>query len=195
MPKTPTNSVVNLNLPASIADGFTDPEVKALADILAISLNNFLREFERFVQATQKDITLWPSLQPLDTLLRHQEGRLYVTAGETLAFGDFINLYSNAGVLNVRKCNGTSGTVRPAHGFCSTAAGIPIGTIGEVILSQGLLVISGVLPGQAIYLSTSAGQATTTALTGAGQLEQFIGIGVANNLAYIDITMGQYIQH
>lgn len=195
MAVTRTNSVINLNLPSSLSESFQDLEVRALADVVTTSLNNFLREFERFVQATQKDITLWPSLVPSDTLLRHQLGRFYAVAGEALAFGDLINLYNNGGVINLRKCNGASGLVKPAHGYCSTANGVAIGAIGEYILSQGLLTISGILPGQAIYLSTSPGQATATPLTGAGQLEQFIGIGVASNIAYIDISLGQYIQH
>lgn len=190
-----TNSVVNLNVPAIAPDGFTTPEVRAAVELFLNGFNNFLRSFEQYVGATQKDVTLWPFLVPSDTLLRHQAGRLYGVAGEVLANGDFVNIYNNAGILNFRKSNGTAGTIRPAHGYCSTSGGIGIGAIGEIILAQGILAVSGILPGQPIYLSTSAGLATTTALTGAGQLEQYIGIGVANNLAYIDISMGQYIQH
>lgn len=195
MAQTPTNSVVNLNVPAFAPDGFSDPQVKASVELFLNGFNNFLRSFEQYVGATQKDVTLWPTLLPSDTLLRHQAGRLYGIANETLAAGDFINLVNNAGVLNFRKANGTSGTVRPAHGYCSTTGGILIGAVGEVILSQGILSVAGIVPGQPIYLSTVAGLATTVALTGAGQLEQFLGIGVATNLAYINIAMGQYIQH
>lgn len=189
------NSIVNLNLPSSSPDLFTDPEVRQLAELVINALTTFLGEFEKYVGATQKDITTWSSQLPSDTLLRHQPGRLYVTASEAIAFGDFINLHSSAGVLNVRKANGAAGLVKPAWGYCSTTAGIALGARGEVILSQGIQTITGVLPGQPIYMSTSPGQATTTPLTGAGQLEQFLGFGVANNLAYIDIATGQYIQH
>lgn len=195
MPISKINSILNINLPANAPDGFTDPEVRASVEMFINILQSFLDGFERYVGATQKDITTWNSLLPSDTLIRHQPGRLYLPASEILNFGEFINLHSNAGVLNARKANGTSGTVRPAHGYCSTSAGIGIGVRGEVTLSQGILVISGVTPGQAIYISTSAGQATATPLTGAGQLEQYLGIGVGNNLAYIDISLGQYIQH
>lgn len=192
---TPINSIVNLNVPAIAPDGFTDPQVRAAVELFLTGLNNFLRNFEQYTGATQKDVTLWQSLVPSDTLIKHQMGRLYGVAGENLIAGDFINLVNNAGVLNFRKANGTAGTIRPAHGYCSTTGGIAIGATGEVIVAQGILAVSGILPGQAIYLSTIAGLATVTPLTGAGQLEQFIGIGVANNLAYIDITLGQYIQH
>ena len=154
-----------------------------------------LRAFEQYTGATQKDITEWSSLSPSDTLIRHQAGRLYAVASEAIAFGEFVNLHNVAGVLNIRKANGAAGTVRPAYGYCSTTGGIALGAKGEVILSQGLLAVGGLNPGQAIYLSAVAGAPTTVALTGAGQLEQFLGIGVAANLAYINISSGQFIQH
>lgn len=195
MAVTPTNSVINLNVPAVAPDGFDDPQVKGAVEMFLAGFNNLLREMERYGGFTQKDITLWSSLLPSDTLLRHQVGRLYVTASEAIGFGDFVNLHNTAGVLNVRKANGASGAVKKARGFCTTVGGIAIGAKGEVILSQGLLVISGVNPGDDVYLSATPGQATLVALTGAGQLEQYLGTAVATNLVYIDITMGQYIQH
>lgn len=195
MANTPTNSLINLSLPDKAPEQFTEPQPRAAVELFIVSLNNMLREFERYVGATQKDVTLWSSLLPSDTLIRHQAGRFYVKASENIAFGDFINLHNVAGVCNVRKANAAAGLVKPARGFCSTIAGIPIGGFGEVILSQGLLAIAGVSAGDAIYLSTSPGQGTLAAPVGAGQLEQFIGFGVASNLAMIDITHGSYLQH
>lgn len=195
MPESQINSVVNLNTPATVPDAFQDPEVRSAVELFINTMNNLLRSIEQYTGITQKDITLWNSLLPSDTLLRHQAGRLYVVASETINNGHFINLHNNAGVLNVRKAQGTAGAVRPAHGFCSTNGGLIAGQRGEVILSQGLLAISGVLPGQAVYLSTVAGTAQSTPLTGAGQLEQYLGVGVATDLVYIDIATGPYIQH
>lgn len=189
------SSLVNLYLPAAAPDSFQDPEVRAAVDLMLTGLNNFLRAFEAYTGATQKDMTLWSSLTPSDTIISGQHRRLYAVAAENLAYGDFINLVNSAGVLNIRKSNGAAGLVKPAHGWCSTSGGIAIGARGEVILKTGLLAIAGLAPGQAIYQSATPGLASTTPLTAAGQLEQFIGIGVASNLAYIDISMGQYIQH
>jgi hypothetical protein len=189
------NSVMNLNLPSAAADSISDPEVKALADQMILTFANFQQEIERYSGITQKDITTWSNQLPTDTLLTHQLRRLYVKASEALLFGDLINLHNVAGILNARKANGTAGTVRAARGFCSTAGGIGINAIGEVILHSGILAIAGVLPGQDIFLSTTAGLAGTVPLTGAGQLEQYIGTGVASNLAFINIAMGQFLQH
>lgn len=192
---TPTNSIINLGLPAIAPDSFVDPQVKAAVEIFITGMNNFLREFERYSGVTQKDISLWSSQLPSDTLLRHQLGRLYVPAFENLIFGDVTNLIFSGGILKARKADATAGSIKPASGFCSTASGILAGSTGEIILSQGLCTITGVFPGDRLFLAPSPGQATTTPPTGAGQLEQFLGLGVAINLAYFDISMGQYIQH
>lgn len=195
MATVPTNSQINLNIPAVAPDGFTEPQVKAAVEMFLASMNNMLREIERYSGITVKDITLWNSLLPSDTLLRHQLGRLYPIAGEAIAFGDFINCYNDAGTMKIRKANATAGTVRPARGFCTNSGGIALGARGEVILSQGLLAISGVNSGDAVFLSTSAGQGTLVAPGGAGQLEQFLGFAVATNLVQVDISQGTYIQH
>jgi len=195
MPINQLNSIINLALPSSAPENFSDPQVRGAVDLFLVSLNNLLREIERFLGVTQKDITLWDSLLVSDTILKHQLGRLYVTAFENLISGDLINLFLDAGILKARRANATAGSVRPAYGFCSTANGILAGTIGECILSQGLVTITGVTIGDRLFLSTSPGQATTSPPGGAGELEQFVGIGLATNIAYMDISMGQYIQH
>jgi hypothetical protein len=195
MAQAPTNSVVNLNTPAVAPDGFEDPQTKAAVELFLNGMNNILRALEQYGGITQKDVSLWSSLIPTDTLLRHQLGRLYVTAGENINNGDFVNLYLDAGILKARKAQATAGNVRRAAGYCSTSGGILIGARGEVILSLGILTIAGVNPGDLIFLSAVAGQATIVPPVGAGQLEQFLGIGVASNLVYVSITMGQYIQH
>lgn len=192
---TPTNSLVNLSLPDKAPEQFTDPQARSAVELFIVSLNNMLREFERYVGATQKDVTLWSSLLASDTLIRHQGGRFYAKASEAIAFGDLINLHNVAGVCNVRKANAAAGLIKPARGFCSTTTGIALGAFGEVILSQGILAIAGVSPGDAVYLSTSPGQGTLSILTGVGQLEQFVGFGIASNLVQIDISQGSFLQH
>lgn len=197
MPTIPrNNSIINLNIPANAPDGFTDPQVKAAVELFLNGFNNMLQSFEDFVAPTQKDMSLWSSLKPSDTLLRAFAGRLYVTAGEALNAGDFVNLYLDAGILKARKANAAAGNNRPAKGYCSTSGGILLGEIGEVILTQGLLGVTGVVIGTEYYLSAAVpGVITATPPTAAGQLEQFIGTGVDTNLLYVDIASGRYINH
>lgn len=188
------NSSINIGLPASVPENFQNPEVRALYELMSTVISNFHKTIEQYVGITQKDITLWSSLQPTDTLLRHQAGRLYTIAGENLSAGHLINLYADAGLLKARRADAAAGLVKPCHGYCSTSGGILSGETGEFILSQGILAISGVTVGQLLFLSTTPGLATASVLSGAGQLRQFIGIGVATDLAYIDIATGPYLQ-
>ena len=193
------NSLVDLGTPASVPEEFTDPQVRAAVELTINGQQNLLRIIEQYLGITQKDITLWANFVASDTLLRHEQGRFYVTASENIAFNELVNIHNVAGVANVRRANATAGTVRPARGYCNSVtsadSGIQTGEKGEVILSQGLIALGGIVAGDAIYLSTTAGGYSTVAPVGVGQLEQFVGVGVGTNIAYIDISLGSYIQH
>src|SRR5258708_24366837 len=186
------NSQINLALPDTPPDGIRSPEVKAVYDFVINSLNNLLRGIEQFVGITTKDITQWPQLKPTDTLLRFQEGRLYVIASENIAQYAFVNLFSNGGVLNVRNSDSLG---KPAHGYCNILNGVLAGARTEVILSQGIMPVAALLPGQAIYLSHVLGSPSIVPDVASRRNVQSLGIGVAPGIAYIDISLGQYIQH
>jgi hypothetical protein len=186
------NSSVNLGISSTPPDGIKNIEVRELYSFTINVANNLLRAIEQFVGITTKDISQWPQLVPSDTLLRNQTGRFYVVASENIAFNAFVNLHNVAGVCNVRNANSVA---KPAHGYCNIPGGVIAGNITEVILSQGLLILGGLLPGQAIFLSVVNGVASTVPDVAAGHIEQFLGIGVAPGIAYIDISLGQYVQH
>lgn len=196
MPQFPINSLANLGLPSTVTEQFLDPQVKGSVELFISSLSNLLQFIEQYSGITRKDITLWDYLVASDTLLAHQLRRFYVVAGENLTFGQLVEVYNVAGVAKVRRAQATAGTVRPARGFVNISTGITSGSRGEVILSEGILTVSGVTPGQALYLSAATpGAFTATAPTGVGQLEQFVGFGVATDRAYVNIANGNYIQH
>lgn len=187
------NSKINLGLPAQPPDSLQNPEVIALAKLLINTSGILLRALEQYVGITPKDASSWPELTPTDTLLRHQAGRIYPIVGEPVAYGAFVHLYNDANNLKVRNANSVGGF--PAHGYCNVVGGSGLGDYTEIILSQGILPVTGLLPGQSIYLSSTDGVASLVPDTGAGRTEQYLGIGIAMNLAYIDISLGQYIQH
>jgi hypothetical protein len=189
------NSQINLGIPDTPPDGLKSGEVKELYAFTINAMNNILRNLEQFVGITTKDITQWSQLTPQDTLLRHEAGRLYVIAGENLSFGSFVGLVNNAGVLNVKKAFSTNPNPLPAVGYCNIPGGAIAGQITEIILSQGILSVTGLNPGQPIYLSGTPGVPSTTPDTTVFHIEQFLGIGIATNLAYIDISLGEYVQH
>jgi hypothetical protein len=191
------NSVINLGLASSAPDSIKNTEIRAAIELITLTANNLLQAIEDYLQPTTKDITQWSSVQPSTTLLRHQLGRIYPIAFENLTFGQFVNLFKSGGVLQARRAQATAGTVRKAHGYMNApAAGILAGNRCEIIIAQGFLSITGVDSGDDLFLSAGTpGTVTLAPPNAVGQLEQFIGFGVALNKAYIDISLGQFIQH
>jgi hypothetical protein len=188
------NSSINTGLPATVPEVFQNPEVVAAVRMFINAIQTLQVAIESATGFSQKDASLWPNLTPSDTLLKQNTGRFYVLAGENLAYGAFINIYNDAGIPKARNANSTDHT-KPAHGYCNITDGSSIGNYTEVILSQGLLKVSGLNAGDKIFLSPSAGMATLTPDTAAGHLEQFLGYGLGNELAFIDIASGSYIEH
>lgn len=192
------SSVINLGLPAGTPENFTDPQSIALYQLLVQTAQNLLTAIERGTGLSQKPMTQWNSLNPSDTLIRQNAGRLYVIFSETVAYGALVNLYNNAGKLTARNSNSTD-PLKRATGYCnvnnSIQSGAGLGEYGEVILSQGIIGVGGVLPGDLLFLAPSDGQMQIGPDITAGHIEQFIGIGIAPNLVYIDISLGSWIQH
>lgn len=189
------NSLLNAGISGDVPPAFKHPEVIAAVEMFITGLRNLTQDIERYTGITQKDPSLWSLLAPTDTLLRQNLGRIYVKASVNLVFGNMVNFHSVAGVLNARLANASSGVARRAHGYCNVAAGTLAGEITEVILTFGLLPISGIIPVNNLYLSTTPGTLSTTPATAAGELEQYCGYCVADDLAYISIVPGTFIQH
>ncbi len=186
------NSIIDLGIPDKPPDGVQNPEVRAVYDFVIRIANAFHRGIEQFGGVTTKDITQWPQIQPSDTLYRQNVGRFYVIAKEAIAAGAFVSLMNDGGICKVQNSDSLG---KPAHGYCNIPGGAIAGNFTEVILSQGLLSIGGVNPGQAIYLSHVPGVASIVPDVAVGRIEQFLGIGIAPGIVYIDISLGQWIQH
>ena len=106
-----------------------------------------------------------------------------ITTSEALAAGDFVNIHNVTGNARVRKADAaTSG--KEAHGFVLSAAGS--GAVATVYFEGTNTQVTGQTPGT-VYLSATAGLATATAPSGAGQAVQKIGFATgatAINFAY-----------
>lgn len=94
-------------------------------------------------------------------------------ASESIAAGALINLWSNAGVLNVRNADQTAIGKR-AHGFAQAA--ISSAATGIVVLTDGVITgLSGLVVGTEYFLGT-AGAVTATVPTGTGTVLQKVGV-------------------
>ena len=95
-----------------------------------------------------------------------------VDASEALSAGDFVNIFDNAGVAAVRRADATTpGT--EAIGF--VLDNFAAGTQATVFFEGANTALTGLTPGATLFLSTTPGQATESAPTGAGNVVQVVG--------------------
>jgi len=93
-------------------------------------------------------------------------------AGESLAAGDFVNIFDNSGTRNCRKADASNG--RMAQGYVLEA--VSSGQNATVYKTGSNPALSGLTPGQLRYLSpTTAGTSTATAPSASGQIIQVLG--------------------
>lgn len=97
-----------------------------------------------------------------------------VIASEALSAGNLVNLYNNAGVLNMRKADGTAAG-KPADGF--VLAAVTATSTGTVYPEEAVISgLTGLTPGDDIFLSVAtAGLATAVVPTGTAKVAQLVG--------------------
>lgn len=112
-----------------------------------------------------------------------------VLASENLAAGDFVNIYTNVGVANVRKADATT-SGKEANGFVISSV-----TSGQTATvhrpSQSNTQRSGLVPGTRYFLATTAGSITATPPSASGNIIQFIGTAISATV--LDFTPDQPI--
>ncbi len=117
--------------------------------------------------AGRLDITMMPTGLGADTAV--------LVASGALAAGDFINVFDDGGTPSVRKADATAiGTV--AHGFVLDA--VADAANATVYFEGANTAVTGMVGGQ-VFLSATAGAATATAPTTAGQVVQKLGVAVS----------------
>jgi len=97
-------------------------------------------------------------------------------ATENLAAGDWVNIYSATGTPSVRKADASSDG-KEAHGF--VLAAVASGAAATVYMEGLNSQCTGLTAGTAHLSSSSAGRATSTPPTTAGQVVQVLGVAVS----------------
>lgn len=97
-----------------------------------------------------------------------------ITASEALAAGDFVNVWNSTGA-KVRKADATT-SGKEAHGFVLSA--VASGAAATVYFEGTNTSVTGRTPGPQ-FLATTAGTATSTAPSGAGNVVQRIGVATS----------------
>lgn len=98
-----------------------------------------------------------------------------VDAGENLSSGDFVNIYNDGGA-KVRKADATT-SGKEAHGFVleSVTSGNPATVYFEGTNTQVTGATAGV-----VYLSTTAGDFSSSAPSGSGNVVQKLGVAISS---------------
>jgi hypothetical protein len=99
-----------------------------------------------------------------------------VVASEALSAGNLVNLWDNAGTINVRKAD-ASAEGKDAQGFVLDA--VASGAQATVYFARKITGLSGLTNGARYYLATTPGGVTATAVSGVGKVDQYIGRAVS----------------
>jgi hypothetical protein len=113
--------------------------------------------------AGKLDVSLMPTGIGADTIA--------VLTSEALADGDLVNLWNNAGTLNVRKADATT-TGKSADGY--VMAGFSSGVSATVYCDGTNSHCTGMTPGKQ-WLSTTPGKTSATRPTASGNVQQMVG--------------------
>lgn len=98
-----------------------------------------------------------------------------IVSSENLAAGDLVNVWNNTGTANVRKADATT-SGKEAHGFVLAAVTSP--AAATVYFEGTNTAVTGLTPGNQ-FLAATAGTATVTAPSAAGNVVQKIGIATS----------------
>jgi hypothetical protein len=114
---------------------------------------------------------------------------IYVTnvvAGEAIAAGAPVNLFTSGGTPACRNANAASTSQREAHAFNATA--VAPGQQATVYINGVVSGLAGLTPGQDYYLGTGSGAISSTGASQSGQLYQKLGVGLNNTSLIMDLS-------
>lgn len=98
-----------------------------------------------------------------------------VTASETLAAGDLVNIWNDAGTAKARKADATTAG-KEAHGFVLSA--VSSAATATVYFEGTNTAVTGLTAGPQ-FLTTTAGTAGSTAPSGSGNVVQRVGFATS----------------
>lgn len=101
-----------------------------------------------------------------------------VEASETIAIGQLVEIFDDAGTPKARLADATAGNNFTAVAWAATA-GNATDTITVYFEGRVTPAGGGLTPGQRLYLSETPGSVTSTPVTTAGAFHQFIGKAVS----------------
>lgn len=138
---------------------------------------------------------LWPFLNgDARTLTEGNTRRFICRATQDIIFGSIISLVGGAdGKVHARLASASSAST-VADGYCSQPNGILSGQLGEVTLGCGVILLTGVVPGQRYWTGVVPGVIQDAPPTAAGNIEQYLGVGIDSGHFWLQ-GCGMWLQH
>ena len=99
-----------------------------------------------------------------------------ITASETLAGGDFVNIWEDTGAFAVRKADASTAGKR-AHGFVREP--VTEGQMATVYFDDTNDALSELTPGGYFLSATAPGGVSTTPPTATGNISQKLGVAIS----------------
>lgn len=99
-----------------------------------------------------------------------------MTASETIAAGDFVNVFDDGGTPKIRKADASTAGKR-AHGFCLSS--VTLGATGAVHFEGANTQVGGATAGDVFLSAATPGGFVPTAPSTAGNIVQRIGVAVS----------------
>lgn len=99
-----------------------------------------------------------------------------VVSSESLAAGDLVNIWNNAGTANVRKADGSTAG-KEAQGFVLASVTSP--ALATVYFTGSNTQMTGLTPGRQFLSVTTPGKTQAAAPTAAGQVSQIVGFATS----------------
>lgn len=194
MAQVPANtyaSPINLRIPLTVPQN-VPAEFTTFTKNLYNTLQQIIQAFTTYCGVNSRPTTQWSSLSGSpSTILAQNMGRFYATAFEAIQYGSPISLQVKNGILGAVNASATNNT-QPCDGFCNTTGSIPQGSVGEVILGNGICT-GEFTAGSRYYLGTAPGSFQDSAPSTSGNIEQYLGIALSSTELYF--TSHYWIQH
>ena len=165
--------------------GLTDKEAS-----IVVPIYNAINALSQQVALNTGNVQYSPAeqavLDQFTKLISAKEQRIFVKAGEALAYGNVVTLSLSGGKVVAFKADATD-LAKPGHAIIDASAGIALNAFGEALLltgkTRGITGTSFMTP---YYLST-AGQVQAAKPHGPGVITQFIGYGLGSEGFYAAI--------
>lgn len=175
----------SFSLPVNTPDSLTTPEAIAVYQLLSGALRSAMYGMGTVTGMVGRDAVDWPTATPEQTILVQNHRRFYCKALVNIAYGNLVNFFNSAGIVQARLADSTAALQIPARGFALKA--VAAGAYGEFIVGNGLLpAVGGLVANSDLYLGAT-GLLVTVAPVAVGTIRQYVGFGLQNTKAFMDI--------